>query len=89
MQKYWAAICETPADNFVVVFPDLPDCVTFGETLRSAKEAASIALADCLDEMERSGVCIPEPSTSQAIRSDPLNTGCYLFCVKAQINAVQ
>jgi predicted RNase H-like HicB family nuclease len=89
MHKYWAAVCKMPTDNFVVVFPDLPDCVAFGETLRSAKEAASITLADYLDKMESCGEQIPEPSTSRALRSDPLNAGCYVFCVKAVVNAKQ
>ena len=52
MNKYWAAICKTPADNFLVIFPDLPDCVAFGETLQTAKAAASLTLTDFLEEME-------------------------------------
>jgi predicted RNase H-like HicB family nuclease len=89
LQKYWAAICKTPADSFVVVFPDLPDCVAFGDSFRSAKMAASIALTDYLEGIERGGDPIPKPSTSHAIRSDPRNEGCYVFCVKAIIKAEQ
>jgi len=83
MREYFAAICKIPEGNFVVIFPDLPDCVAFADSLETAREAASTALADYIDEVERIGEPIPEPSTSEAIRSDPQNMGCYVFRVKA------
>jgi predicted RNase H-like HicB family nuclease len=83
MREYFAAICKIPEGNFVVFFPDLPDCVAFADSLETVREAASIALADYIDEAERIGEHIPEPSTSEAIRSDPQNMGCYVFRVKA------
>jgi predicted RNase H-like HicB family nuclease len=89
MHKYWAVVCKMPTDNFVVVFPDFPDCVAFGQTLQSAKEAAASILSDYLDNMERCGESVPEPSTSRAVRSDPFNAGCYVFCVKAVVDAKQ
>jgi predicted RNase H-like HicB family nuclease len=83
MREYFAAICRIPGGDFVAIFPDLPDCVAFGDSVETAREAASTALTDYIDEAERIGEPIPEPSTSEAIRSDPQNMGCYVFRVKA------
>ena len=83
MREYIATICRIPMGNFVVFFPDLPDCVAFADSLETAREAASVALADYIEEMGRTGEPIPQPSTSEAILSDPQNMGCYVFRVKA------
>jgi predicted RNase H-like HicB family nuclease len=83
MREYFAVACKIPEGNFVVIFPDLPDCVAFADTLERAPRAASTALADYIEEAQQNGESIPEPSTSEAIQNDPLNVGCYIFGVKA------
>jgi predicted RNase H-like HicB family nuclease len=43
MREYFAVACKIPEGNFVVIFPDLPDCVAFADTLERAPRAASTA----------------------------------------------
>jgi predicted RNase H-like HicB family nuclease len=51
-----------PDDSYGVVFPDLPGCVSCGDTLRDAAEAAFEALALHVEGMAEAGQKLPSPS---------------------------
>jgi predicted RNase H-like HicB family nuclease len=67
----------------VAVFPDLPGCVAFSHSMKTLRREASIALLDYIEDAESRGMPLPEPSSSQAICSDPKNEGCYIGRVTA------
>ncbi len=50
-----------------VVFPDLPGCVTRGDTQRHAAEMALEALALHIESMVEDGEALPEPSPPDAV----------------------
>jgi predicted RNase H-like HicB family nuclease len=79
MREYFAAICKISEGNFVVIFPDLPDCVAFADSLEIARDVASEALVDYFEEAKWTGESITEPSSYEAILSDPQNTGCEVI----------
>lgn len=59
---YPAFLDAARSGGFGVVFPDLPGCVSFGETAEEAAHNASEALALALEGMAEDGDPIPEPS---------------------------
>jgi predicted RNase H-like HicB family nuclease len=83
MREYFAVVFEDPLGGLVVNFPDFPECVTFAHSFEAASAAAAEALADYIEEVERAGEAIPEPSTYEAIRIDGQNMGCDVIRVKA------
>jgi predicted RNase H-like HicB family nuclease len=83
MRQFFAVVFEELDGEFVVTFPDLPECVTFVESLEAAPVAAAEALADRLLKLEWIGESIPEPSTYEAVRCDPRNADCEVIRVEA------
>ncbi len=68
MKHYYAAIIPDEG-KFSVLFPDIPGCVTWGETLEEAFEYAIDALAGHLEAMADDGDPIPAPSDyAEALR---------------------
>ena len=55
-----------PEDGYGVVFPDLPGCVTVGETVQEAAVMAADAAQLHIDGMMDDGEAIPEPSPPDA-----------------------
>ncbi len=53
--------------GFGVVFPDLPGCVTQGDTPQRAAEMALEALALHVESMVKGGDALPEPSPLDAV----------------------
>ena len=51
--------------GFVVSFPDLPGCITWGETLESAIANAADAKKTWIEAALEEGVEIPEPNSLQ------------------------
>jgi predicted RNase H-like HicB family nuclease len=60
-RAYFARIVEEP-DNFTIDFPDLPGCITCGETRKEAIEMAKDALKVWLEYMKDKSKAIPAPS---------------------------
>lgn len=83
MRAYFALAFPKPSGGFVMEFPDLPDCVAFGDSDDAVRDAAAGALADHIEDMERAGQAIPEPSPYEAIQRDPRNIGCDIIRVEA------
>ena len=70
--KYVYPVCIYPGDvsGFTVIVPDLPGCVTEGETIADALEQAIDAASGwILDELE-DGRKAPEASAAETIRAD-------------------
>src|SRR5687767_3821969 len=73
MTHYIALIHKDPESDFGVSFPDFPGCVTAGKTLDEAQAMAEDTLALHVEGMAEDGDPIPEPSSLEAIMSDPAN----------------
>ena len=75
--KYIYPICIYPGDvsGYTVIVPDLPGCVTEGETIAEAMEQAVDAASGwVLDELEE-GRKAPEPSAPETVKADAYEHG--------------
>ena len=68
---YPAVLSPDPSGGYTVIFPDLPGCVTEGDTLAEALYMASDAMAGWLYCTEDIGETIPEPSEIDRIAVEP------------------
>ncbi len=68
---YYPAIIERDDEGFGVFFPDLPGCVSAGDTAQEAAIGAEEALNGHLSVMAEHGDPIPAPSSIDAIERDP------------------
>lgn len=68
---YYPAIIERASDGFSVFFPDLPGCVSAGDTVQAAAIGAEEALSGHLAVMIEHGDALPDPSDISAIERDP------------------
>ena len=71
MAGYVALIHKDAGTSYGVSFPDLPGCVSVGDTLDEAVRNAAEALAGHLALMKADGDPIPAPRSLDAIKSDP------------------
>ncbi len=63
MITYPAKIKYSKADEcYLVEFPDLPGCLTFGDTLEAAQASAVEALTGYLESIDLRRIDIPKPS---------------------------
>ncbi len=75
--KYIYPVCIYPGDvsGYTVIVPDLPGCITEGETLAEALEQATDAASGwVLDELEE-GRKAPQPSIPEDIKADEYENG--------------
>lgn len=85
MDKYVYMAIFNPCEEggYCVTFPDLPECITEGDTVeeafRMAKEALELFIWNLEDENEE----IPIPSKAENIK---LENGCFLGVVEACIS---
>ena len=89
MRQYIALIHKDADSEFGVSFPDLPGCVTAGATLDEARDMAAEALALHLEGMAEDGEAIPEPSSLEAVMSDPENKTGVAILVAAPAQAIK
>ena len=61
--------------GYGVSFPDLPGCVSVGDTVDDAIRHGSEALAFHVEGLAEDGEAIPEPRSIDAIKADPELTG--------------
>jgi antitoxin HicB len=62
MIEYPAQITYSDSDNcYLVDFPDLPGCHTFGADLEEALDNAREALSGYLESIDQRRICIPRP----------------------------
>lgn len=64
----YTAVLEKGTEGYGVYFPDLPGCVTGGETVERAMKEAKEALLLHLYGMEQDNETIPEPTAPNAIK---------------------
>ncbi len=82
MTSYIALLFKDPDSDYGVTFPDFPGCVTAGKTQDEARRMAAEALAFHIDGMRSGGEAVPEPSTLDAIWTDPENRDGFGFLVE-------
>ena len=73
MRNYIGLIHKDAGSDYGVSFPDFPGVVTAGTDLDDARAMAQEALALHVDGLIEDGEAVPEPSTLEAIMSDPEN----------------
>ncbi len=86
--KYIYPVCIYPGDvsGYTVIVPDLPGCVTEGETIAEALEQTVDAASGwVLDELEE-GRKAPEPSAIESIKADEYAGG-FVSIVMLDIDA--
>lgn len=64
--RFWSLL-DSSEEGVSVRFPDLPGCLTAGDTAEEAHAAAREALEGFLYVMEQDGDAIPDPSTLDVI----------------------
>ena len=86
--KYVYPVCIYPGDvsGYTVIVPDLPGCITEGETIAEALEMATDAASGwILDELE-SGKKAPEPSAVEKISANYYEIG-FVSVIMIDIDA--
>jgi predicted RNase H-like HicB family nuclease len=74
MHNFIGLIHKDPDSDYGVSFPDFPGVATAGTDLDDARRMAEEALAFHVEGMVEDGEAIPEPSSLEAIMSDPENS---------------
>jgi predicted RNase H-like HicB family nuclease len=69
--RYVAFIHKDPDSAYGVSFPDVPGCISAGDTLDEATQNAVEALSGHIRWMEADGDLIPPPRSIDAIIADP------------------
>jgi predicted RNase H-like HicB family nuclease len=68
---FYTALFERGSDGYYVSFPDLPGCVSAGDTLQDAAGNAEVALALHISGMIDDGEMLPVPTSAENIPVDP------------------
>ena len=63
----YPALIDGEAGAYGVVFPDLPGCVAMGSSIEETIQNAEDAMRDWIDDMERRGHHIAEPSPLETV----------------------
>ncbi|PDO10760.1 MAG: pilus assembly protein HicB [Candidatus Reconcilbacillus cellulovorans] len=76
--------------GYTVTFPDLPGCVTEGDTLEEALKMAAEAMALHLYGMERDGDEIPPPSDPSKVRlPEDADKGAFVTLIQARTEPIR
>ncbi len=68
MARQYAIVIEyAPGSNYRAYVPDLPGCVTVGDTLEEIERMMQEAIEFHLEGMREDGLPIAEPTTSVAV----------------------
>ena len=67
----YTAVVSMSDGNYDVSFPDVPGCITYGETLEEAIRSARDALGGCLCAYQDEGVELPAPRLPGEISLQP------------------
>jgi len=89
MQNYIGLIHKEADSDYGVSFPDFPGCVTAGVDLDEARALAQEALSFHIEGMVEDGDAIPEPSSLEAVMSDPENRDAVAVLVSVQAPTVK
>lgn len=80
----YVALFKKEKKGFGVIFPDLPECITFGDNLDEAVDQAHEALALFLEYMREEGTVLPEPTPKKALLAKDEHKGCKAINITAQ-----
>ncbi|MFM2041564.1 MAG: hypothetical protein RLY86_140 [Pseudomonadota bacterium] len=69
--RYFPAIVEKSSDGFYASFPDVPGCVSHGETMEILAAAAEQVLAYHIAGMVEDGTDLPVPTPLDKVERDP------------------
>ncbi len=69
--RFIALVHKEPDSCYGVSFPDVPGCISAGDTLDEALTNAVDALSGHIRLMEADGEATPQPRTLEAINADP------------------
>lgn len=85
----YPAIMEPAQEGFGVWFPDLPGCVSYGESEADARQQSIEALAFHLEGMAEDGEAFPRPSSINVMadRGEDVAEGGYVFVVTTEAPA--
>jgi predicted RNase H-like HicB family nuclease len=87
MAKYYPAILERSSDGYGVYFPDLPGCVSVGDTVQEALRNAEEALQAHFDLTIEHGESLADPSDIGTLpAADPSNEA-GRFLVRVELPA--
>lgn len=81
MTNYIALMRKEKGSAYGVDFPDFPGCITAGRSLEEARRRATEALSFHITGMLEDGDSLPEPSSLDAIMSDPAHADTVAFLV--------
>ena len=81
MSSYIGLLRKDVTSDYGVEFPDFPGCITGGRDLDDARRMAAEALALHIEGMIEDGDAIPEPSSLEAVMSDPDSHGAVAVLV--------
>ena len=70
MTTYLALVHTDAPNNYGVSFPDLPGCISVGDTLDEAIENAGEALAFHVEGMREDGEALPDPRSVHDLRDE-------------------
>ena len=87
MRQYIGLIRKDADSDYGVSFPDFPGAVTAGRTLDEARAMAEEVLAFHIEGLAEDGEAIPEPSSLEAVMSDPANRDGVAMLVGANSRA--
>jgi predicted RNase H-like HicB family nuclease len=88
MRQFIAIILDAPGSGFIIVFPDLPECVASAPIFDEASGAAAKALAIHLDDMELDGIALPQPSSFTSVLARRQYRNGVAIRVRAPTNAL-
>jgi predicted RNase H-like HicB family nuclease len=71
MSSYIALVHKDEGTSYGVSFPDVPGCISAGDTFEEAVANASEALARHFAAMRADGEAIPTPRNFEELRRDP------------------
>jgi predicted RNase H-like HicB family nuclease len=71
MVGYIALVHKDEGTSYGVSFPDVPGCISAGDTLEEAAENAAEALAGHFAAMRADGETIPTPRDYEELKRDP------------------
>jgi predicted RNase H-like HicB family nuclease len=71
MAAYIALVHKDDGTSYGVSFPDVPGCISAGDTFEEAVANAAEALAGHFALMQADGDAIPQPRSYEQLRHDP------------------
>jgi predicted RNase H-like HicB family nuclease len=67
MMRYAIVIEKAPDSNYSAYVPDLPGCITTGETIEDIERLMQEAIEFHIEGLREDGLPIPEPTTAVSV----------------------